>query len=112
MKFGHLILLVLIGLGWWWEVSAHVPTAEESVFWEHLWHEVTDYFEDWSLQVSSSSVDALSEDIWHDEALLREHVASFGLIATVEQLDRLAATRGNCHQVAHQAGRFAFELFG
>lgn len=49
--------------------------------------------------------------LFFDDNALRHHVKNSGLTATVTLLDQLSSHYGNCHQTAHKAGRFAYELF-
>lgn len=51
-------------------------------------------------------------DIWQDEEALAAHVRDHGLTATVDQLEALSAEHGNCHQLAHKAGRAGYQHFG
>lgn len=52
------------------------------------------------------------EAIFNDKNALFSHVKKFGAKQTVVQLASLSEKYGDCHQSAHAAGRFSFELEG
>ena len=49
--------------------------------------------------------------IFTDKKLLKSYVKTFGPAGTVKRLHALSAQYGDCHQNAHEAGRFAYEFF-
>ncbi|MGH2621878.1 MAG: cupredoxin domain-containing protein, partial [Anaerolineales bacterium] len=49
--------------------------------------------------------------IFQDEAALYSYVRKYGPRDTVKYLYELQAQFGDCHQAAHSAGRFAYEVF-
>ena len=49
--------------------------------------------------------------IWEDEAALYSYVRKFGAAKTIQYLHELQSDYGDCHQNAHNAGRFAYEIF-
>ncbi|MBY0309969.1 cupredoxin domain-containing protein [Patescibacteria group bacterium] len=53
-----------------------------------------------------------TKEIFSNDELLKSYVQSFGPKATVEYLHELSAEFGDCHQSAHAAGHFAYELYG
>lgn len=53
-----------------------------------------------------------NEKMFTQDALLYSYVKKFGPKETVRHLNELAATYGSCHDAAHKAGRFSYELFG
>lgn len=50
--------------------------------------------------------------LYESETDLYSYVKKFGPTQTTQQLHKLSATYGNCHDKAHEAGRFAYELKG
>jgi plastocyanin len=52
-----------------------------------------------------------SQAIFTDENALYSYVKKFGSEKTVKHLHELGATMGDCHQPAHKAGHFAYEIF-
>ena len=51
--------------------------------------------------------------LYRDDDALFSYVKRYGLAQTIARLNELeAAGRGDCHQPAHKAGRFAYELSG
>lgn len=59
-----------------------------------------------------SSVSAGEGNIFHDDQALREYVKTNGTAKTIQRLGALSATLGSCHDPAHKAGRFSYELYG
>lgn len=53
-----------------------------------------------------------TELIFNDREALRLYVEEYGPGETVQRLHQLGATYGNCHNAAHDAGRFGYELKG
>lgn len=49
--------------------------------------------------------------IFHDELALYSYVRKYGAAKTIQYLYSLESQFGDCHQNAHSAGRFAYELF-
>lgn len=94
-------------------VWAHESGAGADLLWDATWHRVENWLVPlnlWSQTPRPAPADR--SDIFYDYEMLKEYVVSYGLTAAVEQLDALAARYGNCHQVAHKAGQFAWELKG
>lgn len=56
-------------------------------------------------------VDKDNAAIFTDNTLLKSYVKKFGPAETLKQLYGLSAQYGDCHQQAHEAGRFAYEFF-
>ncbi len=57
---------------------------------------------------------AITEDnerMFHDDDALYSYIKKFGPKKTVMHLHALSALYGSCHDTAHKAGRFAYELF-
>lgn len=57
------------------------------------------------------SIQKDSKDIFQNEDALYSYVKKFGLKQTVARLDELGPLYGDCHQPAHKAGRFAYEIY-
>ena len=53
-----------------------------------------------------------SEEVFRGEDALFSYVKKFGPKATIKHLHELASTYGDCHQSAHEAGRFSYEVYG
>lgn len=53
-----------------------------------------------------------SEAIFNSDEELYSYVKKFGFEKTISQLVNLSAKFGDCHNTAHKAGRFAFEIYG
>jgi hypothetical protein len=54
-----------------------------------------------------------STSLYRDDDALFSYVKRYGLAQTISRLNELEdAGRGDCHQPAHQAGRFAYEASG
>src|SRR5262245_31370769 len=54
-----------------------------------------------------------STSLYRDDDALFSYVKRYGLAQTITRLSELeAAGRGDCHQPAHKAGRFAYEVSG
>jgi hypothetical protein len=51
------------------------------------------------------------EAIWNDHAALYSYVKKFGPKRTITHLHELSAKFGDCHQTAHEAGRFSYDLY-
>ena len=60
---------------------------------------------------SSTLISFANEIIWNDSKSLKDHVLNYGPKKTVEALSALSSQFGSCHQNAHLAGRFAYEIF-
>lgn len=60
---------------------------------------------------AEQSVAIDSTAIFQNSDLLRAYVKKFGLDRTIQQLHQLTALYGDCHQAAHLAGRFAYNVF-
>ena len=59
--------------------------------------------------------DSIPEDapvIFQDDAALHSYVRKYGAARTMQYLYELEDEYGDCHQAAHSAGRFAYELSG
>jgi plastocyanin len=57
------------------------------------------------------SIPENSPVIFQDDAALYSYVRKYGPGETIKYLYELQAQFGDCHQAAHSAGRFAFEIF-
>ena len=58
--------------------------------------------------------DKIPEDatvIWQDEVALYSYIRKYGAAKTIQYLNELQPQFGDCHQNAHYAGRFAYEIF-
>ncbi len=53
-----------------------------------------------------------ARDLFQNENALYSYVKKFGPKETVQRLFALGAEAGDCHQAAHKAGRFAYEVYG
>lgn len=53
-----------------------------------------------------------STDIFHNEEALRAYVKKYGPDRTTRHLHELSAQFGSCHNTAHKAGRFSYEVYG
>lgn len=53
-----------------------------------------------------------SEAIFSDKDALFSYVKRFGPRETTLHLHKLSARYGDCHHLAHEAGRFAYEIYG
>lgn len=53
-----------------------------------------------------------TKEIFSDKNLLKSYVNSYGPKATMEYLHELSSEFGDCHQSAHTAGHFAYEIYG
>jgi len=58
-----------------------------------------------------SSITEDSEAIFNDKDALYSYVKKFGPKQTVQHLNRLSATFGSCHDSAHRAGRYSYEIY-
>lgn len=63
------------------------------------------------IQKYDSSIAENSEEIFNDKAALYSYVKKFGPKKTVQYLNRLSAKFGSCHNIAHQTGRYAYEIY-
>jgi hypothetical protein len=52
-----------------------------------------------------------SKDIFQNEDALYSYVKKFGLKQTIARLSELEPLYGDCHQPAHKAGRFAYDIY-
>ena len=52
-----------------------------------------------------------SQEIFNNDDALYSYVKKFGLKQSITHLHTLTATYGDCHQPAHKAGRFAYDLY-
>ncbi|MEK7554562.1 MAG: hypothetical protein AAB518_01065 [Patescibacteria group bacterium] len=52
-----------------------------------------------------------SKEIWRDEDALYSYVKKFGPAETMAHLNALSTTYGSCHDPAHKAGRFSYEIY-
>ena len=52
-----------------------------------------------------------SETIFNNKDALYSYVKKFGPKKTVQYLNQLSAKFGSCHDVAHRAGRYAYEVY-
>lgn len=57
------------------------------------------------------SIQKESKDLFENDDALYSYVKKFGLKQTVIRLNELAPMYGDCHQPAHKAGRFAYEIY-
>jgi hypothetical protein len=57
------------------------------------------------------SIQSDSKDIFYNNDALFSYVKKFGLRQTITHLYELTPLYGDCHQSAHKAGRFAYEIF-
>ena len=86
--------------------------TERTSFFSRLSLFFTDLFHRWfKREEKLPPVDKDSAAIFTDQKLLRSYVKTFGPRETVQHLYALSATYGDCHQNAHEAGRFAYEFF-
>ena len=53
-----------------------------------------------------------SREVFTNEDALFSYVKKFGPAETVQHLNELGLSFGDCHQKAHETGRFAYEIFG
>ena len=60
----------------------------------------------------NESITINSEDIFDNDDSLYSYVKKFGPKQTITRLYELKPKFGNCHNVAHKAGRFTYEIFG
>ena len=51
------------------------------------------------------------EDIFNNKDALYSYVKKFGPKKTIKHLNELSAKFGTCHSSAHQAGRYAYEIY-
>ena len=58
-----------------------------------------------------SAITEDSEAIFNNKEALYSHVKKFGPKKTVQLLNNLSAKFGSCHATAHQAGRYAYEIY-
>lgn len=58
-----------------------------------------------------SNISETSRDIFKNEDALYSYVKKFGPKKTVQWLNVLSAEFGSCHNVAHEAGRFSYEIY-
>ncbi len=52
-----------------------------------------------------------SKEIWTNQNALYSYMAKFGPKQTTVQLNNLSVQFGSCHDLAHQAGRIAYEMY-
>lgn len=52
-----------------------------------------------------------SETIFNDKDALYSYVKKFGPKKTTQWLNQLSAKFGSCHDIAHQSGRFAYQIY-
>ena len=60
----------------------------------------------------SPGISKESRDIFTNETALKTYIKKYGFEQTINHLNELSATLGDCHQAAHKAGRFAFQIYG
>lgn len=58
------------------------------------------------------AITAEATEVFHDYDKLYSYVKKFGPAATMQHLHTLSASFGSCHDAAHRAGRFAYEIYG
>lgn len=105
-----------------WRMHDHLyPTLRETVIVRGklgILGQILDYLQSFFLKLRtlipwfSEPIAISSQEIFNDDAALRSYVKKFGPKQTVGQLSALASTFGSCHDPAHKAGRFAYEIFG
>lgn len=61
---------------------------------------------------STPKISETSQEIFTNETALKDYLSEFGFERTINHLNDLSSTRGDCHQVAHKAGRLAYQLYG
>ncbi len=87
-----------------------------------VWTRIKTFFVNLYHRLFGGTTNAIPEEIlppvekdatalFSDKLLLKSYVKTFGPNATVQRLHALSAQFGDCHQPAHLAGRFAYELF-
>lgn len=59
-----------------------------------------------------SSVSQSSKQIFANDRQLYSYVKKFGPKQTMTQLNNLSSEFGDCHESAHKAGRFAYQVYG
>ena len=76
-------------------------------------------FEDGAIEVQvteerayDSSIPEIAPVIFQDDGALYSYVRKYGAAKTIQYLYELEDDLGDCHQAAHSAGRFAYELSG
>src|SRR5215831_9606913 len=52
-----------------------------------------------------------STRLFRDDAALFAYVKQYGLADTIARLHHLSSSLGDCHQPAHKAGRFAYDIY-
>lgn len=57
------------------------------------------------------TIEESSSAIFQDMDALKSYVKKFGPGRTIERLNELSAEFGSCHNPAHEAGRFSYEIF-
>lgn len=58
-----------------------------------------------------SNIAEISESIFNDDDALFSYVKRFGPQKTIKYLNQLSAKFGSCHNSAHRAGHFAYEIY-
>ena len=53
-----------------------------------------------------------AQNLFSNEGILYSYVKKYGPKQTITHLNELSSQYGDCHQTAHKAGRFAYELYG
>lgn len=56
-------------------------------------------------------IDKASKEIFKDDRALYSYVKEYGPKQTISQLNQLSLEFGSCHDVAHKAGRFSYEIY-
>ena len=62
-------------------------------------------------RVYDDTIPENSPVIWEDEGALYSYIRKYGAAKTIKYLHELQSEFGDCHQNAHSAGRFAYEIF-
>ncbi len=57
------------------------------------------------------NISEIAPEIFKDEAALFSYVKKYGPAKTTKYLHELTSLYGDCHQPAHKAGRFSYEIF-
>lgn len=65
-----------------------------------------------SKYIFNDQINQDTEAIFTNENELYSYVKKFGFEKTISALVSLTAKFGDCHETAHKAGRFAFEIYG
>ncbi|MEK7649463.1 MAG: hypothetical protein AAB367_00665 [Patescibacteria group bacterium] len=61
--------------------------------------------------VYNEAITEADEAVWTDEAALYSYVKKFGPKRTMEHLHALSTKFGDCHETAHRAGRFSYDIY-